>query len=284
MSQFDLVEDYLTHRMDDGARSAFEEQMNADPQLKAEVNLQKGIIEGVKSARAAELKAMLNNVPVGGASSAITGKIAIATISAGILGTVLYFGLKPTTNEEIITPTEEITTEQPHTPSIETPKEQIESIAESIDVQPIEPEKKENNTSTEVVKPKKIEKATPPSIDVMDLTEDINNNKEEKEEVVAPRSTNKPAFSASSIDVELDDSHKNYSFHYQFKGSRLALYGPFDSSLYEIIELNGSVHSVFLYYNDSYYHLDENEHEIVPLIMIRDIELLRKLDKYRNKN
>ncbi|MEP2667429.1 MAG: hypothetical protein ABJH04_00455 [Cyclobacteriaceae bacterium] len=282
MSQFDLVEDYLTQRMDDGARSAFEEQMNADPQLKAEVNLQKGIIEGVKSARAAELKAMLNNVPVGGASSAITGKIAIATISAGILGTILYFGLKPTATEEINTPTEKITTEQPQTPTIETPAEQIETIAESIDAQPVESEKMEDNTS-EVVKPKKIEKATPPNIDVLDLTEDINDN-DNKEEAVAPKSANKPTLSASSIEVELDDSNKTYSFHYQFKDSRLALYGPFDSSLYEIIELNGTVHSVFLYYNNSYYHLDEKEHGITPLIMIRDSELLRKLEEYRKKN
>lgn len=281
MSQIELIEDYLTNRMDDGARSAFEEQMNADPQLKAEVNLQKGIIEGVKSARAAELKAMLNNVPIGGASSAFIGKIAIATISAGILGTVLYFGLKPTASEEIITPTEEITTEQPHTPSIETPKEQIETIAESIETQPVESEKIKNNSSAEVVRPKKAEKVTPPSIDVLDLTEDINNN---KEEMVAPRSTKKPTLSASTIEVELDDSNKSYSFHYQFKDSRLALYGPFDSSLYEIIELNGAVHSIFLYYNDSYYHLDQKEHSVVPLIMIRDTKLLNMLEEYRKKN
>ncbi|MEQ9412302.1 MAG: hypothetical protein RIF39_00655, partial [Cyclobacteriaceae bacterium] len=93
-----------------------------------------------------------------------------------------------------------------------------------------------------------------------------------------------PTISASSVEVELVNGNKNYSFHYQFKDSRLALYGPFDSSLYEIIELNGTVHSIFLYYNDSYYHLDETEHKIVPLIMIRDTELLGKLEKYRKKN
>ena len=81
MSQFDLIEDYLTNRLDENARATFETQMNADPELRAEVGLQKGIIEGVKSARAAELKAMLNNVPVGGATTALTGKIVIATIS-----------------------------------------------------------------------------------------------------------------------------------------------------------------------------------------------------------
>jgi hypothetical protein len=279
MSQFELVEDYLTNRMDDGARSAFEEQMNADPQLKAEVNLQQGIIEGVKSARAAELKAMLNNVPVGGASSAITAKVAIATISAGILGTILYFGLQSTPAEDQQAQTDEITTEQPLTPS-EQPLEQAEPITESIEKAKIGQEKKQNSTS-KVINPKKEVKANPPQINVMDLTEEVNDN---QEATTPPTPTNKPMLSASTVEVELDDSNKNYSFHYQFKDSKLALYGPFDSSLYEIIELNGAVHSVFLYYKDSYYHLDEREHKIVPLIMIRDTTLLKMLEEYRKKN
>jgi hypothetical protein len=279
MSQFELVEDYLTNRLDDGARSAFEEQMNTDPQLKAEVNLQQGIIEGVKSARAAELKAMLNNVPVGGVSSAITAKVAIATISAGILGTILYFGLQSTPATDQLTPTDEITTEQPLTP-VEQPLEQAETITESIEEPKVEQEKKQSAPS-EAINPKKEVKANPPQIDVVDLTEDVNDN---REETTPPTPTNKPMLSASTVEVELDDSNKNYSFHYQFKDSRLALYGPFDSSLYEIIELNGAVHSIFLYYKDSYYHLDEREHQIVPLIMIRDTTLLKMLEEYRKKN
>ncbi|MEZ4944301.1 MAG: hypothetical protein R2804_02125 [Cyclobacteriaceae bacterium] len=279
MSQFELVEDYLTNRLDDGARSAFEEQMNTDPQLKAEVNLQQGIIEGVKSARAAELKAMLNNVPVGGVSSAITAKVAIATISAGILGTILYFGLQSTPATDQLTPTDEITTEQPLTP-VEQPREQAETITESIEEPKVEQEKKQSAPS-EAINPKKEVKANPPQIDVVDLTEDVNDN---REETTPPTPTNKPMLSASTVEVELDDSNKNYSFHYQFKDSRLALYGPFDSSLYEIIELNGAVHSIFLYYKDSYYHLDEREHQIVPLIMIRDTTLLKMLEEYRKKN
>ncbi len=280
MSQFELVEDYLTNRMDDGARSAFEEQMNTDPQLKAEVNLQKGIIEGVKSARAAELKAMLNNVPIGGAPTAITAKIAFTTISAGILGTILYFGLKSTPVEEQQVYTESTTTEQPLTP-IEEPNEKVENITESIEDPKIPTEKKQKNTSSKAVKPNLAERATPPQIDVLDLTEDMNDTLEES---VAPKPTSKPTLSASTVEVELDDSNKSYSFHYQFKDSRLALYGPFDSSLYEIIELNGAVHSIFLYYNDSYYHLDQKEHNIVPLIMIRDTKLLNMLEEYRKKN
>jgi len=280
MSQFELVENYLTNRMDDGARSAFEEQMNADPQLKAEVNLQQGIIEGVKTARAAELKAMLNNVPVGGASSAITAKVAIATISAGILGTVLYFSLRSTPAEEVQVQNEETTTEQPLAP-IEESKEKVASTIESIEESKVQPEKKQDNSTSAEAKQNKAEKVTSPQIDVLDLTEDMNDN---LEETVATKPTHKPMISASTVEVELVNGNKDYSFHYQFKDTRLALYGPFDSSLYEIIELNGAIHSIFLYYNNSYYHLDEKEQNVVPLIMIRDSELLGKLEQYRKKN
>ena len=110
MSQFELVEDYLTNRLDEGARKAFEQRMQGDPQLRSEVELQQGIIEGIKSARAAELKAMLNNVPIGGSTaSAITGKVILATISAGIIGTALYFGLRD--NQEEPLQTEQVTIE-----------------------------------------------------------------------------------------------------------------------------------------------------------------------------
>ncbi|GAB1445749.1 MAG: hypothetical protein KF860_02610 [Cyclobacteriaceae bacterium] len=279
MSQFELIEDYLTHRLDDGARSAFEEQMNANPQLKAEVNLQKGIIEGVKSARAAELKAMLNNVPVGGTASTVIGKIAIATISAGILGTALYFGLRSTPTQEQQVKTEETNITQPLTP-IEEPQEKLETIIESNEGSKADLRQKPNETTPKVKQPKE-EKVSSPRIDVLDLTEEM---KENREDVIAPKSDNKPTISPSAIEVDLNTNDKDYSFHYQFKDSKLVLYGPFDSSLYEIIELNGDIRSIFLYYNNSYYKLDENEHDIVPLIMIRDQALLIKLEKYRKKN
>ena len=275
MSQFELIEDYLTNRLDDGAARTFEQQMQGDPQLQAEVNMQRSIIEGVKSARAAELKAMLNNVPIGGAtSSALTGKIAIATISTAIIGTALYFGLR--TN-----PAEQPPVEQP-------------TVEESISQQNVEPEEIEAVTEVveepvqeETIKPKKTPatksnstKPVSPNLDVVDPTEDMADNKSETN---VPKLSSKPEIYTSNLEVETDNSNKGYSFHYQFKDEKLLLYGPFDASLYEIIEINGGSHHVFLYYKNSYYHLDELEQEITPLIMIRDFELLAKLEKFSNK-
>ena len=279
MSQFDLIEDYLTNRLDENARATFEMQMNADPELRAEVGLQKGIIEGVKSARAAELKAMLNNVPVGGATTALTGKIVIATISAGILGTLLYFGLRPAPTTGTQPGMEETVKEQPVAP-VEEPKEEVAPITEPTREQKA-PQKKKPGKDHPLATQQKTEKAAPPRVEVLDLTEGMDEN---QESISAPKVANTPSVSPSTVEVELDKTNKAYSFHYQFKDSKLVLYGPFDSSLYEIIELNGGVHSIFLYYDHSYYKLDEKEHNIAPLIMIRDKALLGKLEEYRNKD
>lgn len=269
MSQFELIEDYLTNRLDDGARNTFEQRMQADPQLKSEVDLQQGIIEGIKSARTAELKAMLNNVPIGGGTgSAVAGKVVLAAITAGIIGTALYFGFRSDQIEQEIAETAIEETIVP-APELETVEETVPEETQEVSKQPIEQVK----TKSEV-------KSSAPKIDVMDLTEEMNDS---MKETTIPKAINQPTVSTSSIEVNTDDSNSVYSFHYQFKDDKLVLYGPFDSSLYEILEINGSTHTVFLYYKKSYYRLDELEKEITPLIMIRDFELLGKLETFRNK-
>lgn len=64
MSNSELIDDYLTNRLSEQDRKSFEQQMDSNPALKADVELQKEIINGLKAARAAELKAMLNKVPI----------------------------------------------------------------------------------------------------------------------------------------------------------------------------------------------------------------------------
>lgn len=281
MSQFELIDDYLTNRMDEAARVNFEQRLEADPQLKAEVSLQKKIIEGVKQARVAELKTMLNNVPVGGTSGAATGKIALATLSAGILGTVLYFALQGDDQPQTITETVPTV--------IESPSNQPETIEETEASPSAEGQIEEAKKETPIAESKKssnlkkadVAKPASPKIDVMDLTTEVDQSNEETSAAPIVHSS-KPVASASSVEVETDNSNRSYPFHYQFKNDKLVLYGPFDSSLYEIIEINGGKHALFLYYKDSFYHLDENEHLIVPLIMIRDSELLTVLERYRN--
>lgn len=289
MSQFELVDDYLTNRMDGAAKSEFEQRMETDPQLKAEVNMQKSIIEGVKHARVTELKAMLNNVPIGGGTaSVVTGKVVIATISAGIIGTALYFGLRtnptiaPSVQNEVPATEESITItpEEEKLSSVDEKATDIESTTATAEESKTEITKEKEKTSSvrKMTKPK----VASPKVDVMDLTKDMTTGKSSDSE--ATSTANKPNVSAPSIEVEVDKSNTTYPYHYQFRDSKLVLYGPFDASLYEILEINGGTHALFLYYKDSYYNLDKNQGTIAPLIMIRDLELLQKLKKYRNKN
>ncbi len=88
--------------------------------------------------------------------------------------------------------------------------------------------------------------------------------------------------SKSSIVVETDNNNKKYNFHYQFKNGKLYLYGTFEKNLYEIMEFfSGNKRTVFLYYKDSYYLLNEENETIKPLAPINDPSLLKKLKDYR---
>jgi hypothetical protein len=61
------------------------------------------------------------------------------------------------------------------------------------------------------------------------------------------------------------------------------LYGSFDKGLYEVIEVNGNAHSMFLYYKDVYYQLNERSKRITPLAPIKDTELVSKLKQFRSQ-
>lgn len=278
MSDIDLIDEYLTNRMDEGARATFEQKIKSDPQLKSEVDLQRDIIETVKQARVIELKTMLNNVPVGGGavSNALLGKAALATISAGILGTILYLTFSTDSTEPI--EQQQPAVEQLVTPE-PTPEQTVPTVVEEHAAEPTT--QSEVKKSASDVKKMPTTKPALPKLDVMEFAPEEHVDSNRAAEAPKPNST--PTVSASAIEVETDNTNKTYPFHYQFKNGKLVLYGPFDSSLYEVIEINGATHALFLYYKDSYYHLDNRERSIVPLIMIRDTELLDKLKQYRNR-
>ncbi len=275
MSQFNLIDDYLTNRLNGESKRLFEEEMKVDNLLKEEVQFQKSVIEGIRKARITELKAMLNNVPVGGAS-ALSGKLALAAFSVGILATLVYYlGFNTNNNTSVETPvqTQEIVTEESTLP-IDTRKKET---ASGISAESLVPEKVNEASSTQ----KAIKRSVPPKVEVVDPTEDL---RADLQEHATDGLSTRPTPTVPAIEVAIDDSNKSYPFHYQFIADKLVLYGPFNSDLYEVIQINGTTQTAFLYYKGKYYHLDEKESSITPLIMIRDNMLLGKLDQYRNKN
>src|SRR5687767_11416583 len=90
---FELLDDYLANRLGEKEKSAFEQKLNTDVDLKREFELQQQFINGIKKARVAELKAMMNKIPVPAGTStgtAIGAKIALWAVVVGVIGTSLY--------------------------------------------------------------------------------------------------------------------------------------------------------------------------------------------------
>jgi hypothetical protein len=279
MKNFELIDDFLTNRLGAQEKVSFEQQMNSDPALKADVELQKQIIESVKKARVAELKAMLNNVPIsGGYTSGITAaKLAAVVGTAALVGTALYFYLKPEELEK--KPELSITKNE-----ITTPVQQDEAapVIENKEIGKQTPIKPEVEVKKQEVKKESVKSITTnqPAIDVIDPSDELVENSTKD---ILKAQNNNSGITNSHIEVEMDSANKKYSFHYQFAQGKLLLYGSFDKGLYEILEINGDKKSVFLFYKDNYYLLDEKQKKITSLEPIRDGMLLRKLKDYRNQ-
>ncbi len=283
MNNFELIDDYLTNRLSEGEKEGFEKQLESDPALKADVDLQRTILEGIKNARAAQLKSMLSNVPVpsGQVVEFTMARMAASIIGAGVIGAAIYFYFQPG----------DVPNLKDASADFNKKSEQVQSAQDQTkpEVTPLE----EKQEATPVIAPAKEEKTTPaktplkesrtevaqPKLDVTDPSEEMKDD----ENKPGSSESGKKTITTSHVDVETDTANKKYSFHYQFASGKLFLYGPFDTNLYEILEINSGAHSVFLFYKDSYYLLDEKQIKISRLEPINDQELLKKLKAYRGK-
>jgi hypothetical protein len=289
MSNLELIDDYLTNRLNEQDRKSFEKQMDSDPALKADVELQKEIIQGLKAARAAELKAMLNNVPVGTFAFKLSPlQIASGILGAAIIATSVYFYLNTTDNitpaTEISPVTDSINQQEQNSPELK-PDKDTTPLVNEIDNHP-KPAGAEENTSqlgkqeTNGVD-SNTKQESKPVIDLVDPTEELNENDPSPSPVKS--GANNSTISVAKINVDINTSERKYKSHYQFTNGKLVLYGNFNNGLYEIIEVNAQQsRSLFLYYKASYFLLDETQREITPLKEISDPVLKEKLKAFRS--
>ena len=292
MSNFELIDDYLTNRLADSERIAFEQQVISDPALKADVEVQKNILQGIRKARAAELKTMLNNVTVGSPVSSVftTMRMAAGIVGAGILITSLYYYFQPeglkiipnisTSIQDSVQGHDSVGSTEKLNPSDDSTKENTQlNVIEPKEEKVIQPNLPANKEEKEAII--KTSEVKQPKIEVIDPTNEMSSEIKTEESVKSGAS--KSVITASSVQVEIDSSSKKYNFHYQFTDSKLQLFGSFDKSLYEILEINGESHAVFMFYRENYYLLDEKQNQITRLSVIKDSNLLKKLKEYRGR-
>lgn len=283
MSNIELIDDYLTNRLSDADKTAFEAQLATDPALKADMEMQKQIIEGVRAARAAELKTMLNEVPIAPPASISLPvmRLAASIVGAGIM--ILAFSYYFNSNRETpnMSSSLEDSIQKVDPAEFEPLEEPTSDPAPAIEEKAITPtsvdktEAKESTQSNPKVSP-----VQQPKIDVVDPTKDMTDG---GNAALPKNEASRAAITASHIAVEVEDNNKKYPFHYQFNQGKLFLYGSFDKGLYEILEINGETHSVFLFYKDNYYSLDEKASAITALEPIRNQALISKLKEYKSR-
>jgi hypothetical protein len=280
MSNFELIDSYLTNRLNEQERQAFEQQIKSDPALKADVEFQASIVEGLKKARAAELKAMLNKVPVNNTPVQFSVlKMAAGLVGTAVLVSAIYLYFKKDNQSEVpgpTTPIEDSTKQKEQTKEVKA-TEEVTNEGQSTEVNKTEDKKEPSVKPAEKITPSK--NVTKPKLDVVNPSEDLTESTPTRETV----EPSKPGLATPAIEVEVDSASKKYSFHYQFVNGKVILFGSFDKSLYEILEINGETHSTFLFYKENYFTLDESKHEITRLEAIKDKALIKKLKEYRDK-
>ncbi len=287
MSNFELIDDYLTNRLSEQDRKSFEQQLASDPTLKADLSRQEEIIQGLKAARAAELKGMLNKVPI----TTPTIYLSPLRVAAGLIGTAviataiyLYIDNKDNLNPGQLSSSFADSIRQTEQKGVEIKLDSASNKDELNEINSIQPiDKKENAVETK-------KETTPsaadntkqenkPVIDLVDPTEDLTENTSSP----AKSGVNNSTIAIAKIDVDVISSERKFKSHYQFANGRLVLYGNFDSGLYEIIEVNAQhSRSLFLYYKASYYLLDEAKREVTVLKEISDPVLIQKLKTFRS--
>ena len=271
----ELLDDYIANRMSDNDRSAFEQKLNADPNLHQEYVLQKRLIQGIKDARVAQLKSMLNQVPVPsqGPGNAIASKVLIGTVVTLMIAAAAYWFVQTDHNEvaeQPAQPTEQhLPKENALSPAseAEVKEEKEESVTRKQQVQ--ETDKNQTSAGTEHSKPSLAKKPDP-------LAAPTAKNK------TGETVTGNASASESPVSIETQSANSAYTFHYQYRDGKVTLYGPFQGKEYQVIELPvEGKRTAFLYYGNQYYSLGTANTEIKRLTPVGDASLVRKLEEHR---
>lgn len=283
------MDDYVGNRLSAEDRLAFERALEQDNTLKKELDIQQRIVDGLRKARTTELKKMLNNVPMSSIPQegpSAVAKVATWVVVAGLVSTGLYFyfrGEEAVKNQrETITQTESapdnIEAVDPGPSAIG--KTEVPAAKNSDEVtSEVETAKpSDSETSEEGVPSSDNNPVSPAARDVFDPSEEGKS----VDPVTVIEGASPSTAAGPSIAVKIDAGTK-FGFHYQFKEDKLFLYGVFEKNLYEIMEFfSNNKRTMFLYYKENYYLLNEENDKVKPLSPIGDPALLKKLKDYRS--
>ena len=300
--QEEAIAQYLTRRMSEVERSAFEKKINESPQLAQKIKFEKQIAQGIKNYKKGILKSRLNQLELGPSiveTTSITTKTILAGITVIVIVGLSYFMLTPDEilvieNRETMIGTDGITEDKNAKISLEIDTsyvmlsdkkedERNSSITKYIENTAVKVSTKQSKKelkSDKVILQAEVEVVLPDmdgteiSFDetfdsLQDFSDDLMKNQAQVNSVI-------------ELEVEIE-MKKTKKLRYIYVGEKLILIGDFSTSLYQIIEDNMiDEKKLYLYFEQKYYILTETSEKKV-LIPVSDIRLLDYLVDLRNK-
>jgi hypothetical protein len=295
------IEAYITNKMSAGDKAFFQNELAKDPLLNNEIDLQKDIIYSLKEHRKAQLKNRLNNIRVDMTPNYTGLKVAASILLAGLISFGGYNYLSNTkkenqntlTTNNIVTSPEKTAVTNNSKPEVTTENEKTTNT--DIKGTVIASEQSGNNTiitRTRTTRTIISTKTTVESGNPAFNTPEVKDRYEEGDAIKTDNNINMPKgdFGNTNGESALDNlqiekiKDKNHNLFYQYYNNKLFLYGDFDSKPYEILELNTiKEKQLYLYFEDKYYGLNQNQIDITALSVIKNKETLSNLDLIRNK-
>jgi hypothetical protein len=303
-----LIDDYLSDNITIESKAVVEHKIATDPEFKSEFELQKNIVNAIKTTRRLELKSRLGNVHVPWYQTLPnTWKVAatVTVASLTVISAYFYFidgslqtnKLNLTTNETVdLTTGENVIPSKPNVVIKEIPEEtgqppvdlQDEGNKKPIEKPTARAEKSittspaVSQSEEELEMPeanREVEVVIPDVVDEFEGAQDLNLEEATEDNLNHLNPVREDLYSKTEVKTI---HHKKYNFHYKLSEGLLTLYGNFEDIPYEILEINSSDGKrLFLNYKNNYYMLI-NTGEITPLTPVTDTALINELEIVKN--
>lgn len=284
---------YFSGEMKGTDRLVFEGRVESDPMLKSEFENQKDIIESIQAHRTAELKTRLSNISVEPTligsllqSSMIKPVVYAITGVAVMTGSYLFYDQEAAIDYSLndVNGHKEYLTASSleFNKNLELNFKYIERTRPSLEIGRVV-EDRHVAVLSKAEKPSSEIAFEVPEVGVELNTDEFKAPGLALEE--AKRIEEVPTMTRlDKIQINTIHSRK-HGFHYKIEDNRLFLYGKFNESPYEIIELNTPTNkSLFFYYDGSFYNLNKEAKNITPLSRIEDERLTNRLDQLKSKD
>ena len=294
--QLEQIDKYHSGRMSESEMASFEKQLESDPSLKAESDLQADITSGLKEYRKLELKARMDAINVGPTWMEFVGQSTLmksmgGVIVASVIGTGIYFYGEKNEEAQSTDPVEinapvaesieyvwELGEEADNAENLKLDKPEIATEESSVVENPVVKAEVTPAEESEIVKEKT--QSFKPTFEAPTVANVEENNKFQASGLDELPETAGVGKSEEPIDVETENNSSN-TIKYKYYDGKLFLSGDFDKAPYEILEINSaSGRRIYVHYLGTYYKVGVTD-RLTELPVVKDQDVIKELELLR---